>query len=49
LGDWLLSITGAASAVALAIEVPHGPVVDSLIDRGFAVHSINPKQLDRFA
>jgi hypothetical protein len=47
LGDWLVSITGAASAVALAIEVPHGPVVDSLIDRGFAVHSINPKQLDR--
>ena len=27
--------------------MPHGPVVDSLIDRGFAVHSINPKQLDR--
>lgn len=47
LGDWLLSITGTANAVAVAIEVPHGPVVDSLIDRGFAVHSINPKQLDR--
>ena len=27
LGDWLLSIAGAASAVAVAIEVPHGPVV----------------------
>jgi hypothetical protein len=47
LGDWLLSIAGAASAVAVGIEVPHGPVVDSLIDRGFVVHSINPKQLDR--
>src|SRR6185503_8876948 len=34
-------------AVAVAIEVPHGPVVDSLIDRGFVVHAINPKQLDR--
>lgn len=47
LGDWLLSIAGAASAVAVAIEVPHGPVVDTLIDRGFVVHTINPKQLDR--
>ena len=47
LGDWLLSIAGAANAVAVAIEVPHGPVVDSLIDRGFVVHAINPKQLDR--
>ncbi len=47
LGDWLLSMAGAASAVAVAIEVPHGPVVDSLIDRGFVVHAINPKQLDR--
>jgi transposase len=47
LGDWLLSITGAANVVAVAIEVPHGPVVDSLIDRGFVVFTINPKQLDR--
>jgi transposase len=47
LGDWLLSIGGAASTVAVAIEVPHGPVVDSLVDRGFIVHAINPKQLDR--
>jgi len=47
LGDWLLSVAGVASAVAVAIEVPHGPVVDSLVDRGFVVHAINPKQLDR--
>jgi transposase len=47
LGDWLLSIAGAAGTVAVAIEVPHGPVVDSLVDRGFVVHAINPKQLDR--
>jgi hypothetical protein len=45
--DWLLSIAGEANAVAVAIEVPHGPVVDSLVDRGFVVHAINPKQLDR--
>jgi hypothetical protein len=47
LADWLLSVAGAASSVAVAIEVPHGPVVDTLIDRGFVVHAINPKQLDR--
>ena len=45
--DWLLSIAGAANTVAVGIEVPHGPVVDSLVDRGFIVHAINPKQLDR--
>src|SRR4028119_501503 len=45
--DWLVSIAGEAGAVAVAIEVPHGPVVDALLDRGFAVHAINPKQLDR--
>ena len=45
--DWLLSLAGHPSAVAVAIEVPHGPVVDVLLDRGFAVHAINPKQLDR--
>jgi hypothetical protein len=47
LGDWLLSMAGEASTVAVAIEVPHGPVVDTLVDRGFMVHAINPKQLDR--
>ena len=40
-------MTGRASAVAVAVEVPHGPVVDVLLDRGFIVHAINPKQLDR--
>ena len=45
--DWLLSIAGAANTVAVAIEVPHGPVVDSLVDRGFVASAINPKQLDR--
>src|SRR5215210_5449776 len=45
--DWLMSMAGNAGAVAVAIEVPHGPVVDALLDRGFAVYAINPKQLDR--
>ena len=47
LADWVQSISGPASTVAIAIEVPHGPVVDVLLDRGFCVYSINPKQLDR--
>jgi transposase len=34
--------------VAVAIEVPRGAVVESLVERGFAVFAINPKQLDRF-
>jgi hypothetical protein len=45
--DWILSIAGSATVVAVGVEVPHGPVVDSLQDRGMAVHAINPKQLDR--
>ena len=34
--------------IAVAIEVNHGPVVESLCEQGFMVYSINPKQLDRF-
>jgi transposase len=47
--DWLIKTTGAEPAeIAVAIETPHGPVVEMLLEHGFAVHSINPKQLDRF-
>jgi len=47
---WLMSTSGACEAtqVLVAIEVPHGPVVEALMERGFKVHSINPKQMDRF-
>jgi flagellar biosynthesis regulator FlaF len=47
---WLLTASGAGSAsqIYIAIEVPHGPVVETLIERGFMVHAINPKQMDRF-
>lgn len=48
LAEWLLAFAGEAEAVGVAIETPRGPVVESLMERGFAVHSINPKQLDRF-
>ena len=47
---WLMGVSGAAGTfqIQVAIEVPHGPVVETLIERGFKVHAINPKQMDRF-
>ena len=46
---WLIETTGAAPAeIAVAIETPRGPVVETLLERGFAVYAINPKQVDRF-
>jgi transposase len=35
-------------SLAAAIEIPRGAVVETLLEHGFAVFSINPKQLDRF-
>jgi transposase len=47
--DYILSLTKSTpDKVFVAIEVPHGPVVESFMERGFRLHSINPKQLDRF-
>ncbi|HKA73552.1 MAG TPA: IS110 family transposase [Xanthobacteraceae bacterium] len=46
---WLVETTGAQpQAIAVAIETPRGPIVEALLERGFEVFSINPKQLDRF-
>lgn len=46
---WLLEKTKATpDQIHIAIETPRGPIVDTLLDRGFNVYSINPKQLDRF-
>jgi transposase len=46
---WLLKATGGATGeIHVAIETPHGPIVETLLERGFNVYSINPKQLDRF-
>lgn len=39
---------GEPSRVAIGIEVPRGALVEVLVERGFAVYAINPKQLDRF-
>jgi transposase len=46
---WLIAQTAAPpQAIHVAIETPHGPVVETLLERGFKVYAINPKQLDRF-
>src|SRR2546428_4116860 len=47
--DWLTALAdGEPARIAVAIEVPRGPVVETLLERGFHVFAINPKQLDRF-
>lgn len=47
--DWLDTLSqGDLSRVAVAIETPRGAVVETLLERGCAVFSLNPKQLDRF-
>jgi Transposase len=46
---WLLKASGGeAREIHVAIETSHGPIVEALLERGFNVYSINPKQLDRF-
>jgi transposase len=47
--DWLRRQTfKSPSVLAVAIEIPRGAIVETLLEHGFAVFSINPKQLDRF-
>ena len=47
--SWLVETTKASpDEIAVAIETPRGPVVEALLEQGFQVFAINPKQLDRF-
>jgi transposase len=47
--DWLLELAKHDTGrIAVGIEVPHGPVVETLLQSGIAVFAINPKKLDRF-
>ena len=47
--EWLVDKTRAEPGrTAIAIETPHGPIVEMLLERGFAVYAVNPKQMDRF-
>ena len=49
MADWVLDMAGTElQRIGIAIETPHGPVVETMMERGFLVHSINPRQLDRF-
>jgi transposase len=49
LAEWFLTLGPSdPSQIVIAIEMPHGPVVDTMLERGFQVCAINPKQLDRF-
>jgi len=49
LTEWLTQLArGEPARVAVALEVPRGAVVDTLLERGFHVFALNPKQLDRF-
>src|SRR4030081_402810 len=46
---WLQQTTGASPGeIEVAIETPRGPLVELLLERGFQVFALNPKQLDRF-
>jgi transposase len=45
---WLVKLGGGVpSSVRVAIEVPHGPVVETLVERGIAVYAINPQRVFR--
>ena len=49
LATWLLALSqGQPHRVSVAIEVSRGAIVEGLIERGFHVFAIHPKQLDRF-
>lgn len=47
--QWVRERTGAVSAeIAVGIETPRGALVDTVVEQGFAMFALNPKQLDRF-
>jgi hypothetical protein len=45
---WLGGLAPGYDQVAVGIETPHGPVVEALLEKRFAVFALNPKQMDRF-
>lgn len=46
--DEIAALSSSSSEVWVAIEAPHGALVDTALDRGMRVFALNPKQLDRF-
>jgi transposase len=46
---WVQEQAGAAPGmIAVGIETPRGVLVDTVVEHGFPVFAVNPKQLDRF-
>ena len=47
--DWALKHGGdEPQHMAVATEAPHGPVVEGVLERGFSVYAMNPKQMAGF-
>jgi len=47
--QWVRERTGAAlTEIAVGLETSRGPLVDTLLEQGWCVFAVNPKQLDRF-
>jgi len=47
--DWIRQCTGAAPhEIAMGLETPRGVLVHTLVEQGYGVFALNPKQLDRF-
>lgn len=47
--QWVRAQTGAAPhEIAVGLERPDGVLVDTVLEQGFGVCALNPKQLDRF-
>jgi transposase len=47
--SWLGQHTGVpAEQVAVAIEMPSGAIIETLVEHNYQAFSLNPKQLDRF-
>jgi hypothetical protein len=46
--NWISTVGGEPPTVGVAVELPHGALIDALLDAGFEAFAINPKQLDRF-
>jgi transposase len=44
--EWI--VEHATERALVGLEVPRGPVVETLLERGLSVFALNPKQLDRF-
>jgi len=47
--QWLSGLTDDPGQVAIAIEIPRGTVVETLVERGFHVYAINPSSSIVFA